>query len=129
MKRELYRLNVVDKAGLPLTAAKVELSAYRPSDASADFKSTLTEVDAGIYEGYVTFPLKGIWEINVDIIRADDRYDFYSIAISALPTDSICFAEFTSHSEVGNAGCCPGHLAIGCIRIRNFSNFCSKNPS
>ncbi len=72
----LYRLSVVDKAGLPLTAAKVSLNAYRPSDANADFQSSLNEVGAGIYEGYINYPLKGIWEITINISREDDVYDF-----------------------------------------------------
>lgn len=74
--RELYRLSVVDKAGLPLTAAEVTINAYRPSDASADFSTTLTEVGAGIYEGYIEYSLKGIWDITVNISRESDVYDF-----------------------------------------------------
>lgn len=75
-KDALYRLTVVDKAGLPLTAANIKLAAYRPSDASADFEITLAEVDAGIYESNITYPLKGIWEITTLIEREGDKYDF-----------------------------------------------------
>jgi len=73
---EMYRLSVVDKAGLPLTAATITLKAYRPSDVSADFETTLTEVGAGMYEGRVSFPLKGIWDITVNITRDKDEFDF-----------------------------------------------------
>ena len=75
-KQEMYRLTVVDKAGLPLTAASIKVNVYRPSDEAADFTTELSEVGAGIYEGNITFPLKGIWEITVDIERENDRYDF-----------------------------------------------------
>jgi len=75
-KKELYRLSVVDKVGQPLTAATVTLHGYRPSDASADFQTALSEVGAGIYEGYITYPLKGIWDITVNVLRDEDRYDF-----------------------------------------------------
>ena len=75
-KKEMHRLTVVDKAGLPLTAADITVKAYRPSDANADFTTTLNEVGAGIYEQYVTFPLKGIWEITYSIKRDEDVYDF-----------------------------------------------------
>ena len=75
-KKELYRLSVVDKVGQPLTAASIMINVYRPSDASADFQATLSEVGAGIYEGYLTYPLKGIWEIRVNIQREQDLYDF-----------------------------------------------------
>ena len=67
---------MVDKAGLPLTAANVKIMAYRPSDASADFTVQLAEIDAGIYEGYMTYPLKGIWEITTAVVRDDNKYDF-----------------------------------------------------
>ena len=74
--KTLYRLSMVDKTGLPLTAANIKIAAYRPSDASADFEISLLEVDAGIYEGYITYPLKGIWEITAKIERNGDTYDF-----------------------------------------------------
>jgi len=75
-KREMYRLSAVDKVGMPLTAATIKVNGYRPSDASADFETSLSEVGAGIYEGYVTYPLKGIWDITVSITRGEDRFDF-----------------------------------------------------
>lgn len=75
-QKSLYRLSLVNKTGLPLTSANIKISAYRPSDASADFKVTLLEVDAGIYEGYITYPLKGIWEITTKVEREGDTYDF-----------------------------------------------------
>ncbi len=75
-QKSLYRVSLVDKAGLPLTAASVTVNAYRPSDASADFTMTLNEVGAGIYEGYISYPLKGIWDITVNIIRDEDKFDF-----------------------------------------------------
>jgi len=75
-QKSLYRLTVVDKAGLPLTDAKINIMAYRPSDASADFEVSLSEVDAGIYEGEITYPLKGIWEITTNIEREADLYNF-----------------------------------------------------
>ena len=75
-KKELYRISIVDKVGQPLTAAAIKFNAYRPSDASADFETTLSEVGAGIYEGYVTYKLKGIWDITINITREKDQYDF-----------------------------------------------------
>ncbi len=75
-KKEIYRLTVVDKAGLPLTAAKISITVYRPSDAAADFNVELSEVSAGMYEGNISYPLKGIWEITTTISRDEDTYDF-----------------------------------------------------
>ena len=74
--KTLYRLSIVDKTGLPLTSANVKLIAYRPSDASADFEINLSEVKTGIYEGYMTYKLKGIWEITAVIQHGENKYDF-----------------------------------------------------
>ncbi|VAW56684.1 hypothetical protein MNBD_GAMMA07-618 [hydrothermal vent metagenome] len=75
-QKTLYQVTVVDKVGLPLKAAKIKIQAYRPSDASADFEITLNEIGGGIYQGYITYPLKGIWEITTVINRNNDKYDF-----------------------------------------------------
>lgn len=75
-KKQMHRLSIVDKVGNPLTAAKVNLTAYRPSDADADFTVELIEVGPGMYEGYVSFPLKGIWDITANIQHEDDKYNF-----------------------------------------------------
>ena len=75
-RRELYRVNAVDKAGMPLSKADVLLKAYRPSDASADFNIEMSETIPGVYEAMVAFPLKGLWEVTIDIKRGEDVYDF-----------------------------------------------------
>lgn len=73
---ETYRVNLVDKAGVPLDHAIVFIKAYRPSDASADFNVEMSETIPGIYEAQVAYPLKGFWEITVDIQRGEDVYAF-----------------------------------------------------
>ena len=75
-KKALYRLSVVDKAGLPLTAANISFNAYRPSDASADFKNHFSEIGSGIYEAYINYPLKGKWQITFDIEHDKKHYKF-----------------------------------------------------
>lgn len=75
-RAETYRVNLVDKAGMPLNDATVFLKAYRPSDADADFHVAMAETIPGVYEASVSYPLKGIWEITIDIERNQDVYDF-----------------------------------------------------
>lgn len=75
-RSETYRVNGVDKAGLPLSDADVTLKAYRPSDADADFSIKMAETVPGVYEASVAYPLKGIWEITIDIRRGEEVYDF-----------------------------------------------------
>lgn len=74
--KALYRVSVVDKAGLPLTAARLRVNAYRPSDASADFDMHFSEIGAGIYEAEITYLLKGRWEITIDIEHEGKHFSF-----------------------------------------------------
>ncbi|CAK0743085.1 conserved hypothetical protein [Gammaproteobacteria bacterium] len=71
-----YGIEIMDANGLPLENAKVKLLAYRPADASADFSVVLPEVAPGHYRGDFTLPLKGIWDLIVDVEHGSDRNDF-----------------------------------------------------
>lgn len=71
----LFRMTAVDKVGLPLRDADVTVHAYRPSDAAADFDRKLEEGLPGQYSGDISFPLKGIWDLQVIIVRGDERYE------------------------------------------------------
>ena len=75
-RKELYRFNIVDKVGNPLSDAEVSIKVYRPSDANADFDVTMLETLPGRYETFITYPLKGMWELNVLVKRDDDVFDF-----------------------------------------------------
>ncbi|SCZ60900.1 FixH family protein [Thiohalomonas denitrificans] len=72
---DVYRLNLLDKQGQPIRGADVRLTAYRPSDASADFDVALKEAAAGRYDGYLALPLKGIWDLRVHVSRGEDSWD------------------------------------------------------
>ncbi len=74
--KALYRVSVVDRAGLPLTDASLRVNVYRPSDASADFDTHFSEIGAGIYEAEITYPLKGRWEITIDIEHEEKHFSF-----------------------------------------------------
>jgi nitrogen fixation protein FixH len=71
----LVRLSVFDKNDTAVTQSIVTLTAYRPSDASADFTLPLVESGAGDYAGTIRFPLKGNWELKFRIQRGDDVFD------------------------------------------------------
>jgi nitrogen fixation protein FixH len=71
----LVRLSVLDKNDVPVAKGSVSLTAYRPSDATADFTVQLVESAAGDYAGTVGFPLKGSWELRFRIQRGDDVFD------------------------------------------------------
>jgi nitrogen fixation protein FixH len=68
-----FRLGARDKAGKPLTGAQVVAHAYRPSDSAADFSTSLFEKSPGQYEAMVTFPLKGRWDLVVDVKQGESN--------------------------------------------------------
>lgn len=72
-KPTLYQISVADKDGNPVSG-KMEVEAYRAADASSDFVTLFSETSAGNYQGYITFPLKGYWELHVHLQRGADEF-------------------------------------------------------
>lgn len=64
------RFSVVDRAGQPVVAERIDFYAYRPSDASRDFAAEMREAGPGRYVVSVEFPLIGVWDTLV-AVRAD----------------------------------------------------------
>lgn len=71
---DVYRFSAVDARGVPVTDAEVNIMAYRPSDADADFRTPLTEIAPGLYQANLSFALPGIWDLNINVTRGDDSY-------------------------------------------------------
>lgn len=74
-KPDTYRFSAVDARGLPIRDANVQVVAYRPSDADADFTTTLQPVAPGMYQGSLSFPLPGVWDLTIKIQRGEDRLE------------------------------------------------------
>ncbi len=74
-KEGVFRLHLADNHGVPLNGAEVGLTAYRPSDASADFQVNLRETAPGQYDGYFALPLKGIWDLKVNVAKSEHVWD------------------------------------------------------
>jgi len=68
-----YEISVADRAGVPVSGA-MEVEAYRASDASRDFTTAFKETSPGNYQGYISFPLKGYWELRIRIKRGEDVF-------------------------------------------------------
>lgn len=68
-----YEISVVDRVGKPVSGM-MEVEAYRAADASKDFITPFKEVAAGSYQGYITFPLKGYWELHIHMKRGTDEF-------------------------------------------------------
>ncbi|MCF7821936.1 MAG: FixH family protein [Mariprofundaceae bacterium] len=59
------RVKAMDKQGTPISGARSELVAYRPSDADQDATIELQETSKGIYAASLNLPDIGIWDINL----------------------------------------------------------------
>lgn len=70
-----YSVNIVDKVGMPVQEAQVILEAYRPSDAAADIKIPMEAISKGVYQAQLTLPLKGIWDLKVNVMQGEDELD------------------------------------------------------
>ncbi len=71
---EVFRFSVVDTRGLPIQSAKVNVTAYRPSDAKADFVTLFEEIAPGLYQADIKFSLPGIWDVNLHITHGEKNY-------------------------------------------------------
>ena len=72
---DTYRFSATDSRGLPITDADVKLIAYRPSDANADFTTILQPTAPGLYQAALSFPLPGVWDLNVKVQHGKDRLE------------------------------------------------------
>jgi len=72
---DTYRFSATDSRGLPITDADVKLIAYRPSDANADFTTILRPTAPGLYQAALSFPLPGVWDLNVKVQHGEDRLE------------------------------------------------------
>ncbi|HUW26494.1 MAG TPA: FixH family protein [Gallionella sp.] len=79
-----YEISVADRENVPVSGA-MEVEAYRAADASKDFLTTFREVSPGNYQGFISFPLKGYWELRIRIKRGGDVFevntDRFSVAM------------------------------------------------
>jgi len=70
-----YSVNIVDRVGMPVADAEVKLQAYRPSDASADIIVPMEAITNGVYQARISLPLKGIWDLKVQVGHGEDELD------------------------------------------------------
>jgi len=68
-----YEISVLDHENAPVSGT-MEVGAYRASDASKDFTTAFKEVSPGNYQGYISFPLKGYWELRIRVKRSEDVF-------------------------------------------------------
>lgn len=79
-----YEIDVADRLGAPVSG-EMEVVAYRASDADKDFAIPFREVSSGKYQGYISFPLKGFWELRIRVKRGKDVFETESNKFSVTP--------------------------------------------
>lgn len=73
-KPATVQISVTDKTSAPISAERVELYAYRPSDLKEDFVLRLRPSDkAGVFTAEVTFAKKGHWDWVAEAQLGQDK--------------------------------------------------------
>lgn len=71
----LFQVAVTDRDGAAVRGAEVRGSFLRASDTRLDQGITLAEVEPGVYQGAVTLPVHGAWELMLEIRHGEDRHE------------------------------------------------------
>jgi len=82
-----YGVTLADSSRSPLSADKVEIYAFRPSDVSADFVAQMELKAEGQYAGDLMFPLPGVWDLVVDIVKGSDQFEITKRIFVSKKTD------------------------------------------
>ncbi len=70
-KAARLRFSIRAGQGELIVPDQVVLFGYRPSDAKADFSIEMTMLRQGVYEAVVAFPLRGVWDLIVNVTQGD----------------------------------------------------------
>ena len=74
-KSQLVTLKVTDKDGQPLAVDTAVLYYYRPSDKNLDGEQALSPAgQTGVYSTEFSLPLKGKWDLIMEVNQGDNRY-------------------------------------------------------
>lgn len=63
-----------DKNGFPIINAKVSLNFFRPTMNGFDKNILLSEVENGVYKAETDLPLPGLWDVNIEVQKANDKW-------------------------------------------------------
>lgn len=71
-----FKLNLLDKDNQAFDVDSAVLYYYRPSDKKLDGSVELaSQEEVGVYQSEITLPLKGKWDLMVEVIKGDDKYN------------------------------------------------------
>ncbi|PCJ30726.1 MAG: hypothetical protein COA90_08495 [Gammaproteobacteria bacterium] len=71
---QTYEVVIQGKNSTALALDSVEIKAYRPSDAEADFKAEMKSVRPGTYTAEMSFHLPGTWDLVVEANQGEQQF-------------------------------------------------------
>jgi len=71
---QLYQVLLQGKNSIALELDSVVIKAYRPSDADADFSSSMLKIKPGTYTSEMSFNLPGTWDIVVEAKQDEQEF-------------------------------------------------------
>jgi nitrogen fixation protein FixH len=74
-----------DRDGQPVQGGQVEIDAQWPGDPTFDFKGALYEASPGHYEGSMSFPRAGNWDLLIKVLRDDRQFEMEQKVFVAIP--------------------------------------------
>jgi len=74
-KTTTIHVDLKSREGKLIAADAITLSAYRPSDVSADFEQPMENLAPGRFVTTIKFPLKGVWDIRAVVNSGKDTLD------------------------------------------------------
>lgn len=80
-----FQLDLNDKDGKQVRNAQVQVEAQSPGDATTDFKVTLHETGSGLYQGELSFPKAGNWDLLFHAELDGRQFDMEQRVFVAIP--------------------------------------------
>jgi len=84
----LFKLELNDRDGKPVQGGQVAINAQWPGSSSLDIGVTLHETAPGRYEGTMTFPRAGNWDILIKAMHNDSQFEMEQKVFVAIDSKS-----------------------------------------
>lgn len=65
---------VFDRAGQPLTGARIAVALVRPAEKGAVIGVAMAATEAGRHAGYVTLPARGNWDLDISVEQGGQKF-------------------------------------------------------
>lgn len=85
-RRAVFQVTLADRAGNPISGARVSGLFQRPADSRLDQAFQMRETDIGSYQAGLALPEPGQWDLALFIQRGDQRHELHaSTSVDSVP--------------------------------------------